>query len=184
LLVDLVKRDFRSILGWYHSSSHPSFNAWHGSLGRPASPTGCSPRPNANMRHALAATRRIPGVTRSAAGTPTATGAAASGTTNGRLQSAHSRPMGSAYRTCTATHGSGCRIAHMTTMLGRLRTGPPAQAMTALAVCSVVVPGAAILGTSARPIALGTPPPTFEPATSASVSGGRLVLEPQSTNPV
>ena len=45
----------------------------------PASPIGCCPRRNGSMRRAPAATRPIPGATRSARAMPTATAAAAMG---------------------------------------------------------------------------------------------------------
>ena len=74
--------------------------------------------------------------------------------------------------TCTATSGSGSRIAIKTITTERQRTaqrGPPA---IAVAVSTAAVPGTAFQGSSARPSAAGTLP-------AASGSGGRLPNELQ-----
>ena len=84
---------------------------WRGSRKMTGKPYRCSPRPNGSTRLAPAPRRPIPGVTRSARTMPTATAAAASGTTGRPHRSDRSSPMRSASTTWTATCGSGCRIA-------------------------------------------------------------------------
>ena len=118
----------------------------------------CSRRPNGNMRRAPEPRRPITGATRSARGTPTATAAAASGTTNRPHQSARSPQMSLASTTWPATCGNGCRIAIMITIKARPPTARRGPVVIAVAVSSAAVPGTAFHGSFARPAATGSPP--------------------------
>src|SRR5262245_5650274 len=124
------------------------------------------------MQHAPELERRIHGATRSARTTPTATAAAAGGTTGRRLRSVHSVPMNSACTTCTATFGSGSRIAITTTTTERRRTARCGGEATAVTVSCAAVPGTTNRGTSAQPTAADTPA-TAGTTTSASAWRGR-----------
>src|SRR5262245_13695178 len=117
------------------------------------------------------------GATRSERATPTATAAAADGTTGRLHRSAPSRPMLLAFTTRTATCGSGSRIAIATTTTGRRRTAPHGSpAASAHNVSYEEVPGTAIQNCSARPAASGL---SLESGATAwaCVWEGRLALE-------
>ena len=78
------------------------------------------------------------------------------------------------YMTCTATSGSGPRIAITKIMREHRRTARRGRALTA-SVSSAAVPGTSIQRASGRPTATGAPPFSGA-AASASGAGGRSLL--------
>src|SRR6516165_795835 len=88
---------------------------------------------------------------------PIALAAEAHGTTNGRLQFAHSPPTALVSTTWWATSGHGPKIVTTTTTTARLGTARPRRA-TAGYVWSAAVPGGTFRRGSARPLAASAPP--------------------------
>ena len=113
--------------------------------------------------------------TRSAKGTPTVMGAAASGTSRPH-RSDRSSPMRSAFTIWRVTCGSGWRIAITRTTMGRRLMVRRGRLASVSPVSSAAVPGGTIQSTSGRPPACGALP-TSGTATWVSGSAERLVLD-------
>jgi hypothetical protein len=109
-------------------------------------------------------------------GTPTAMGAAASGTTCRPPPSGRLLPIGLVFSTWPATCGSGFRIATMKTTTVRPQTVHCGPVEIAVVVSSVAAPGTALVNSSAPPTATGSTPATGTMGL-ASVSAERLPFE-------